>query len=317
MIVKASKHQGRTGIPFRAFFPAGRRREGIRHHLNRHFSFHWPFSLLSPCAIAADVHFELLHKVLYRHTRNMKNANRRRTGEGFTRERTLSTNAASAAARSSASPASVAKGPVMQFVSKGARSDMELLFDRLHALDKSAQSDAISGKGLVQFLSDVGVTEPSLECMVLLWKLGATQKGRITRSEWLIATYTHDIDSIMHMRQKLREWVKDVCQSGGSFLLMYNYLYDYIRGEEDRRMTLTTAISAWDVFFSSKDLYKKWKAWALLNLNGGVSRDLWRQLGIFLTIETTAAQHSGDQISSLPWSSAIADFMDENPVPAL
>ncbi|CAG9582309.1 conserved hypothetical protein [Leishmania major strain Friedlin] len=235
----------------------------------------------------------------------MKNANRLRASVSFARERVVSTAAASSA-----------KGPVMQLVSKGARSDMELVFDRLHALDKSAQSDTISGKGLAQFLSEVGVEESSFECMVLLWKLGATQKGCITRSEWLLSVYAHGIESIVQMRQNVSAWVEDVRESGGSFLLMYNYLYDYIRGEEDRRMTLTTALGAWDVFFGKNDLYAKWKAWAVDHVKGGVSRDLWRQLGIFLTMDTTAAQRSGDHISALPWPSAIADFLDQDGVPA-
>lgn len=235
----------------------------------------------------------------------MKNANRHKASVSFARERIASTAAASAA-----------KGSVVQFVSKGARSDMELVFDRLHALDKSAQSDTISGKGLAQFLSEVGVAQSSLECMVLLWKLGATQKGCITRSEWLISVYAHSIESIIQMRQSVSEWVKEVLENGGSFLLMYNYLYDYLRGEEDRRMTLTTAISAWDVFFSKNDLYAKWRAWAVVNVKGGISRDLWRQLGIFFTMDTTAVQRSSDQISALPWPSAIADFLDKDSVPA-
>ncbi|KAG5493402.1 hypothetical protein GH5_02149 [Leishmania sp. Ghana 2012 LV757] len=243
----------------------------------------------------------------------MKNAGRRRASVSLARERGKSIAAAPVPTRPTAS---ASKGAVMQFVSKGARSDMELAFDRLSSLDKSAQSDAITGKGLAHFLSEVGVAASSLECMVLLWKLGATQQGCIMRPEWLISMYAHGIESIMQLRQKLGEWVKHIRESGATFLLMYNYLYDYIRGEDDRCMTLTKAIHGWDVFFSTNERYTEWKAWALINVKHTVSRDLWRQVGIFFTADTASVQSFSDQVTALPWPSEIADFVERDSVPA-
>ncbi|KAG5468895.1 hypothetical protein CUR178_01731 [Leishmania enriettii] len=243
----------------------------------------------------------------------MKNVGRRRASMNLARERGKSIAAAPVPTRPTAS---VSKGAVMQFVSKGARSDMELMFDRLSSLDKSAQSDAITGKGLAQLLSEAGVAASSLECMVLLWKLGAAQQGCIMRPEWLITMYAHGIESIAQLRQKLGEWVKDVRDNGGTFLLMYNYLYDYIRGEEDRCMTLTKAIDGWDVFFSTNERYTEWKAWALINVKRTVSRDLWRQVGVFFTADTASVQRSRDQVTALPWPSAIADYAERDSAPA-
>ncbi|CAJ1023984.1 putative Cullin binding [Leishmania utingensis] len=243
----------------------------------------------------------------------MKNASRTKASVSLMRDRNLSNSSVPAATRPTG-PA--AKGAVTLFVSKSARSDMELVFDRLQALDKSTQSDTISGKGLAQFFCEVSVEASSLECMVLLWKLGATQQGCITRPEWLLSMYANGIESVAQLRQKLGEWVKDVRESSGTFLLMYTYMYDYIRGEEDRRMTRTTAINGWDVFFGQNKRYAKWKTWAVANLTGDVSRDLWRQLGIFLTMDTDATQSSDDQVLALSWPSAITDFIETDNLPA-
>ncbi|KAG5468477.1 hypothetical protein LSCM1_02457 [Leishmania martiniquensis] len=243
----------------------------------------------------------------------MKNAGRRRASINYARERTKPNPPALAPTRPTVSSS---KAAAMQFASKGARSDMELVFDRFCALDKSAELDAITGKGLAQLFNEVGVAASSLECMALLWKLGATQQGCIMRPEWLISMYAHGIESMMQLRQKLGEWVKQVRESDDYFLLMYNYLYDYIRGEDDRCMTLATAIQGWDVFFWRNARYTEWKAWALVNIKGPVTRDLWRQLGIFFTENSATGKHSSDQVTALPWPSTITDFVDRNGEPA-
>ncbi|KAG5494161.1 hypothetical protein JKF63_01996 [Porcisia hertigi] len=273
------------------------------------------FSLYFPCTLSAWTTWQqpcilcLLSNYSYATQRKMKNGSRTRASVVFPQEQRASVSITQSAPRPAAS---TGKGAAMQFVSKSARSEMEAAFDRLHALDKSVQSDSIGGKGLAQLLSEVGVSPLSLEYMVLVWKLGATQQGCIARPEWLKFVYAKCIESITQLRQKLGEWVKDVRENEGSFLLMYNYLYDYVRGEEDRHMTLGKAIKGWDIFFNGKERYAQWKAWAAVNLKGGVSRDLWRQLGIFFTMDSAAPQLSRDQVSALPWPSAIADFVDKD-----
>lgn len=239
----------------------------------------------------------------------MKNAARQRPPVPAPRERNRSVTQPAAAATRGAAPA--AKNAAAQLLSKNARSEMEGMFDRLHAMDRSAESDSLTGKGLAQLFADTNVSAASMESMVLLWKLGATQQGCVSRQEWLTSMYSHGIDSALQLKQRVVEWAKDVREHAGSFLLMYNYLYDYIRGEEDRRMSLANATSAWDIFFAGNTPYTKWKAWAAANVKGDVSRDLWRQLGIFFTLDDGAvAARPMDDAAVLPWPSAIADFVD-------
>ncbi|KAK7197112.1 Cullin binding [Novymonas esmeraldas] len=236
----------------------------------------------------------------------MKGAGRPRGSVNPTRERSRSHSPTPAPLRPAA-PATKAAG--LQPVSKGARNDMEQVFDRLHSMDRSVVLDTISGKGLAQLLSEVGVAPSSLESMVLLWKLGATQRGCISRPEWLTSVYANGMESLTQLRLKLADWVKEVRERSGSFLLMYNYLYDYIRGEEDRRMSLQTATAGWDVFFGKGERYTAWRTWAATNVSGDVSRDLWRQLGIFFTMTGPTTELPSDGVS---WPSAIADYVDKD-----
>lgn len=208
--------------------------------------------------------------------------------------------------------ATSAKAAVTQFQSKGARNEMELNFDRFCSLERASQTDSITGRGLAQLFSEIGVAPNSLECFAVLWKLGATQRGCVTRAEWVMAMYTHSIESLAQLKLKAAEWAKDVHGNGGTFLLMYNFLYDYIRGEDDRCMSLANATKAWDVFFERKNRYPQWKAWVGDHVKSDVSRDLWRQVGVLFTLHPSAKQGGSEASASAALPTVIADFIKEN-----
>ncbi|KPA82563.1 putative mitochondrial hypothetical protein [Leptomonas pyrrhocoris] len=210
-----------------------------------------------------------------------------------------------------ASPVSPKLGAT-QFHSKGARSEMELHFDRYCSLEKSSQTDSLTGRGLTQFLSEIAVSPFSFEYYVVLWKLSATQNGCILRLEWVMAMYTHGVEFLSQLKIKTAEWVKEVRGSGGRFLLMYNFLYDYIRGEDDRCMSLQNATTAWDLFFEKKDLYVQWKPWAADHVHSEVSRDLWRQVGVLITLNTGATKSGSEAIMTATLPTVITDFLERN-----
>jgi DCN1-like protein 1/2 len=188
---------------------------------------------------------------------------------------------------------------------------MELNFDRFCSFEKASQMDSITGRGLAQFFSEIAVPPSSLDYFVVLWKLGATVKGCITRAEWVMAMYTHGIESLTQLKLKLVEWVKEVRNSGGSFLLMYNFLYDYIRGEDDRRMSLANATKAWDVLFEKKDGYQKWKLWAAECVPSNVSRDLWQQVGVLFVLSADQKQVGGEASLPAALPTVISDFLEQ------
>lgn len=190
---------------------------------------------------------------------------------------------------------------------------MELSFDRYCALDKSSQTDGVTGRGLTQFLSEIAVSPLSLEYYVVVWKVGATQRGCITRSEWVVAMYAHGIETLSQLKLKAAEWAKEVRGSGGSFLLMYNFVYDYIRGEEDRRMSLANATKAWDVFFEKHDRYARWRLWAADHVRPDVSRDLWRQVGVLFILDAQGKQSDRESRTATALPTVIAEFLKQEP----
>ncbi|KPI88258.1 hypothetical protein ABL78_2682 [Leptomonas seymouri] len=210
-----------------------------------------------------------------------------------------------------ASPASSKPGAA-QLQSKGARTEMELNFDRYCSLEKSSQADIVAGRGLSQLLSEIAVAPYSFDYYVVLWKLGATQRDCITRSEWVMTVYARGIESLTQLKTRVVEWVKEVRGSDASFLLMYNFLYDYIRGEDDRCMSLETAMKAWNVLFEKKEQLTQWQLWASSHVNTDVSRDLWRQVGLMFMMDTDPRKCDGGGNSSAVFPMVIAEFLKQN-----
>lgn len=204
------------------------------------------------------------------------------------------------------------KPSVTQFQSKGARNEMELHFDRYCSLERSLQTEGITGRGLAQLFSEIAVPPSSLDCFAVLWKLGATQKGCVTRSEWIMAMYAHGIESLSQLKLKAAEWAKDVRSNDGSFLLMYNFVYDYVRGEGDRCMSLANATKAWDVLLEKKKRYPQWKLWAADHIKSDVTRDLWRQVGVLLTLSPESKPNGSEMGSSAALPTVISSFLEQS-----
>lgn len=186
------------------------------------------------------------------------------------------------------------------------------MFERLRGTEKTdANGDAIGPKGLRQLFSDLGIAEDSLEMYVVLWKLGATHKGVLSRSEWLVAMYKYGIDQTMQFRSKASEWSQEIVENReGNFTEMYNFLYDYVRGEADRQMSVANATAAWSVLFKKLNakLLQSWIQWISQEYHRPVSRDLWRQIWQYFSqlkdLPVATAAHDAGK-----WPTAIDDYV--------
>lgn len=203
-----------------------------------------------------------------------------------------------------------AKGPSGQSkpvtVSNGSRSEMENCFDRLRALDKSDNVDIMGLQGIHQLCTELGIAADSFEMMVLMWKLGAIRKGCITRWEWLTSLYTNEVDQFHQLRTFLGEWVTEVSKKGSSFAEMYYFLYDFIRGENDRLMAPRTAVQAWDVLLKDEKMLPSWNKWVVTEYKRSISRDLWRQLWVLFS----SVKSLSDFDPNGRWPTAIDDFVE-------
>ncbi|CCW67141.1 unnamed protein product [Phytomonas sp. Hart1] len=196
---------------------------------------------------------------------------------------------------------------------RGAKLEMELIFDRLKKLDKGDSGDAIYARGIEQLCLDLGIKPNSLEMFTLIWRLRAVRDGCVSRSEWLLLVFNFGVMVLSQLKDHINESVRIVQENREEFYSMYNFLYDFIRGENNRRMPAVRAVQAWKVFFpNNRDLVDKWSRWILDKYHYEISRDLWGQTAVFIL----NSKQQGNKIifttdlSQL--SSAIDDFCKWN-----
>lgn len=207
------------------------------------------------------------------------------------------------------------KTSTTHFIPKTGRNEVEGTFERLRLVEKIEGTDVISGKGLLQFFSEMSITASSLDAMVLLWKLGCSQEGVIARYEWLSAMYTNNLNSLMQLKFKLCDWAKEVRESKATFLLMYNFLYDNIRGETHRVMPMENAVKAWAIFFAGNKRLERFKRWCRAIPVEEVSRDLWRQAGVLFLLDDSTLLEGDKAQTKQQWSTLIEKFLSADAEP--
>jgi DCN1-like protein 1/2 len=192
-----------------------------------------------------------------------------------------------------------------------ARSEMEQIFDKYRTMDRLDETmDAIGSKGLTQLCSDVGATYGDLDSYILIWKLGATQSGCITRSEWMHGMHQWKIEHLGTVKTLLPQWKAQVQEDETTFTEMYFQLYDFVRGDEDKLLPVEKALKAWQVLLPEAErfpMFTMWAQWITTEYKRNVTRDLWRQLWEFTRKigKNLAAYDSNDK-----WPTALDDFVD-------
>lgn len=173
-----------------------------------------------------------------------------------------------------------------------------------------ASNDCFGAKGLQQLFTEVNVASGSFEMYVLLWRLGAIRHEQVTRSEWLVSMYANNTEQLTQLRAKLPEWVQEIkANRHDAFPEMYNFLYDYIRGESDRQMSVAHAASVWPTLIPVTDakLVGHWVQWVVTEYARPISRDLWRQAWLYLSgvagVPCAELVHDNGK-----WPTAVDDF---------
>lgn len=192
-----------------------------------------------------------------------------------------------------------------------ARTEMEQIFDKYRTLDKLDESvDAIGPKGLAQLCSDIGITYGDLDSYILIWKLGATQSGCITRSEWMHGMHQWKVEHMGHIKSAMPTWRAQVKDDEDAFTDMYFHLYDFVRGDDEKLLPVEKALKAWVVLLPEAErfpLFTWWAQWITTEYKRSVTRDLWRQLWEF-------ARKIGKNIqnydSNDKWPTALDDFVE-------
>ena len=191
------------------------------------------------------------------------------------------------------------------------RSEIEQSFDKLRQLDKLDDStDAIGPKGIQQLCVEVGVPHGEFDMYVMVWKMGATQSGCVTRSEWMHATYIHKIEHLGMLKSSIPQWRNAVKEDETLFTEMYFHLYDFVRGDDEKLLASNKALKAWQVLLPENErfpLLSSWATWVATEYKRSITRDVWRQLWEFAR-RTKANLASYDPNEK--WPTALDDFVE-------
>ena len=188
------------------------------------------------------------------------------------------------------------------------RSQMEADFDRFRAYDKLEDGvDAIGPKGFAQLCGELGIGASSPDSFVLSWSLGATQSLCITRSEWMHAAHLHKLDHLGTLKARLKEW-QAAGKDESAFSEMYNSVYDFIRGDDEKLLPLEKAIKVWTVLLSPDlfPLISQWTTWCAVEFKRPVSRDIWRQIWEFARRTKQLSEYDPND----KWPTALDDFVE-------
>lgn len=212
--------------------------------------------------------------------------------------------------KKSAASASQPNATAAEKAAVRARTEMETIFDKYRTLDRLDDSvDAIGPKGLTQLCQDVGIAFGDFDMYVLIWKLGATQSGCVTRSEWMHSMYQWKIEHIGHIKNNIPTWRSNVREDDLAFTEMYFHLYDFIRGDDEKLLPVDKALKAWQVLLPENERFSflsMWAQWVALEYKRNITRDLWRQLWEFARkIKKLDQYDSNDK-----WPTALDDFVD-------
>lgn len=183
------------------------------------------------------------------------------------------------------------------------QSEIEKYFE---FLKQGEISDQIGIKGLEILVKELRLEWMSLEMLVLMWKLRATRLGTVTRGEWNLAMYDNGITQQIHLRTKMNEWVANVRNNTETFTEMYNFIYDFIRGENLRWMPVDKALAAWKVLLPPSPIVTQWCHWVKTIFDSEISRDVWQQFWLLVCAHPDLKDYESDG----KWPTVLDDFVD-------
>ncbi|KAH9577235.1 Potentiating neddylation domain [Trypanosoma melophagium] len=184
------------------------------------------------------------------------------------------------------------------------RNEMENYFESLLVLDRLDGLDAIGAKGIARLCEDLSIAKESFEMYTLIWKMGVNRGECIPRTDWLSTMYIYKVEQLLTLKMMLSEWVKEA--KGTAFIEFYSHLYDFIRGEDARLMPTDKAVKAWGILFEHDPRINSWIQWYSLVYMREVTRDVWCQLGLFLSKVPNIESHRVVD----KWSSAIDTYVE-------
>lgn len=187
---------------------------------------------------------------------------------------------------------------------KCTQSEMEKYFEFLKQNDP-LPGDQIGEKALELLVRELAVEWMSFEMLVLMWKLRVSRAHALNRTEWSLAMYDHHITQPMQLRTKLVDWTKECRTDTNSFTEMYNFVYDFLRGDHSPWMPRDIAIQAWSALLSSLPVIPQFCLWVKSVYQKDISRDLWQQLSLLLIAHPDLADFNSDG----KWPTAIDDFV--------
>lgn len=183
------------------------------------------------------------------------------------------------------------------------QSEIEKYFE---FLKQGETSDQIGTTGLRTLVRELKMDWMSYDMLVLMWKLRVSRMGIVSRGEWNLAMYNHGITQQVQLRSKVSQWLSDVRDDKESFTEMYNFLYDFLRGESLRWMDKEKAIASWVVLIPNSPFMKHWCQFIKQSSEEEISRDIWRQIWVlFSTHETNFNDYETDG----KWPVAIDEFV--------
>ncbi|KAG8349123.1 putative Cullin binding [Trypanosoma vivax] len=184
------------------------------------------------------------------------------------------------------------------------RNELERYFDRLASPERKGGTEIIRERGVQRLCKDLSIAKDSFDMYVLVWKLGATQSGCIPRADWLSSVYHYKIESLVHLRRHLSEWVKEA--RGNDFIQFVGDLYDYVRGEDARMMQPAIAARAWALLFTEEPRIESWIKWYSTVYNRDVTRDIWRHVPLFFSTFSDLSLYSNDGM----WPCAFDEYVE-------
>ncbi|KAF2074619.1 hypothetical protein CYY_004058 [Polysphondylium violaceum] len=180
---------------------------------------------------------------------------------------------------------------------------LESLFDKY----KDSDDDKISGENILRLCKDIKVSNEIMEFAVL-WRFKAKVLGEISKKEFIDTLTRMGIDSISKLEGDIKSLKSSLDSNESTYKELYIYTYDLGKIENQKNVSLDTAIELWKVVLASK--FKDSEIWfdfLRKKHNLAISKDCW---ALFYDFVKIANDNINNYDSDGAWPVLIDEFVE-------
>lgn len=188
----------------------------------------------------------------------------------------------------------------------GAKSKMEMDFERVLATAAPAEPDTLAPIHLAALASMLGISDDDIAIYILAWKLQAKKPYSITRQEWTAGFTRMKIEGIDKLKVAVPA-LRGEIQTPNAFKDFYFFLFDWLKETPAaKQVTNEVAVTMWPLLFKGRHFphLAVWLEFIEKIYKRAVSKDLWRQTLDFASCNIASYDPSGS------WPSAMDEFFE-------